>query len=147
MAGTLDAQTLLGCCHSSRWVDAMLATQPFDDVFAASERAFDTLTDDDWREAFAGHARIGDRAGADERGKAEQAGAASATADEEQALREGNVAYEERFGHVFLICATGLDAGTMLAALRERIGNSPEVELANAAAEQRKITRLRLAAL
>jgi OHCU decarboxylase len=59
-------------------------------------------------------------------------------------LAEGNRVYEERFGHVFLICATGLSADAMLAALRERLGNDPATELRVAAEEQRKITHLRL---
>ena len=79
--------------------------------------------------------------------RAPRARPAPSRTGEEKALRVGNAAYEERFGHVFLICASGLDAATMLGALRERIDNPPEVELATAAAEQRKITRLRLEGL
>jgi 2-oxo-4-hydroxy-4-carboxy-5-ureidoimidazoline decarboxylase len=62
-------------------------------------------------------------------------------------LAEANAAYERRFGHVFLLCATGLNARAMLDALARRVGNEPAEELAIAAAEQRKITRLRLAKL
>jgi 2-oxo-4-hydroxy-4-carboxy-5-ureidoimidazoline decarboxylase len=60
---------------------------------------------------------------------------------------EGNRAYEERFGHVFLICATGLSAAEMLAALRERLGNDVEAERAAVRAELAKIVDLRLARL
>ena len=74
----------------------------------------------------------------------EQSGMATAAAETRQALAEGNQAYERRFGHVFLICATGRSAEEMLAELRRRLGHDPARELKVAAGEQAKITRLRL---
>lgn len=77
----------------------------------------------------------------------EQSGAAGAAERTLEALSAGNQAYEDRFGHVFLICATGKSADVMLAALQARIGNEPQVELLNAVGEQAKITNLRLSKL
>jgi OHCU decarboxylase len=74
----------------------------------------------------------------------EQAGARSAGADTLAALAEGNKAYEERFGHIYIVCATGKSAEEMLGILRARLGNDAEKELGIAAEEQRKITRIRL---
>ncbi|MBL8746356.1 MAG: decarboxylase, partial [Phycisphaerae bacterium] len=75
---------------------------------------------------------------------AEQAGMDRATAQTARAIAEGNRRYEERFGHVFLICATGKTGDEMLHALNERLNNDPDTELRIAAAEQAKITRIRL---
>jgi OHCU decarboxylase len=116
-------------------------------VHDQAEAAFATLLREDWLQAFAAHARIGAPRAGDERGAAEQAGASSASAEELAALQADNDRYEAEFGHVFLIRAGGLDAGQMLAALRERLGNPPARELDIAAEQQREITRLRLQAL
>jgi 2-oxo-4-hydroxy-4-carboxy-5-ureidoimidazoline decarboxylase len=103
----------------------------------------------DVEEALAAHPRIGQRISGDgpeaEWSRAEQFGAQLADPDLESALREGNGAYEQRFGHVFLICATGLSAAAMLDALRSRLTNSIEVERGVVRAELGKIVRLRLA--
>jgi len=112
-------------------------------MFAAAERAWWGLGPDDWREAFAAHPRIGER-GPDAWSAAEQAGMSSAADATRRALAAGNRAYEERFGQVFLICAIGRSAADMLADLERRLGNDPVTELRVAAAEQAKITRLRL---
>lgn len=84
------------------------------------------------------HARDG------EWSRQEQAGVAGASVDTMAALAVGNKAYEERFGQVFLICATGLSAAEMLAALRTRLGNDPDTEAKIVREELRKITGLRL---
>ncbi|HET7226394.1 MAG TPA: 2-oxo-4-hydroxy-4-carboxy-5-ureidoimidazoline decarboxylase [Candidatus Eisenbacteria bacterium] len=148
---------LARCCGASRWVGAMLAARPYADrdaLFAAAERAADALGPDDWRQAFAHHPRIGDRAALERRFASttawaadEQRGAATAAPGTLDALAEGNRAYEARFGYVFIVCATGLGAREMLSRLNARLCNDPERELAIAADEQRKITRLRLAKL
>ncbi|HWC86455.1 MAG TPA: 2-oxo-4-hydroxy-4-carboxy-5-ureidoimidazoline decarboxylase [Solirubrobacteraceae bacterium] len=143
-------EAFLGCCASERWATEMVAGGPYgspEALMARAEAAFATLTREEWLEAFAAHARLGAPRPDDERGASEQAGAASASAAERAALQDGNARYEAKFGHVFLIRARGLDAGAMLAALRERLANRPERELAIAAAQQREITRLRLEAL
>jgi len=115
-----------------------------EELLAASERAFDALSRDDWLQAFAAHARIGAPKDGDAQGAAEQAGVAAAADTELAELARLNAEYEQRFGHVFLICATGLSSGEMLAALRERIVNPAAAEFDNARREQRKITALRL---
>ncbi|HEY1375838.1 MAG TPA: 2-oxo-4-hydroxy-4-carboxy-5-ureidoimidazoline decarboxylase [Gemmataceae bacterium] len=142
------------CCGSRRWADAMTARRPFvsaDDVLRAAAAVEAGLDRADWLEAFAAHPRIGDldslrkkfAATADWAG-AEQAGVAGADEEILQALAEGNRQYEERFGHIFIVCATGKTATEMLTLLVERLNNEPEAELRVAAAEQAKITRLRL---
>lgn len=139
------------CCASTAWVEAMLRRRPFGDdaaLFDAADESWWSLDADDWLEAFAGHPRIGEREAtaseAAEWSREEQSGVAGAAAETRRALAEANRAYEEKFGRVFLICATGKSAAEMLAALRERMANDPETELRVAAEEQRKITRLRL---
>lgn len=148
---------LLECCGSRAWASAMAESRPFADRDALLERADEVwrgLGPDDWMEAFRAHPRIGERkgggaeAGATERGadwsEEEQAGAREAGADVLERLAAGNRAYEERFGHIFLICATGKSAEEMLENLGARMENDPETELRVAAEEQRKITRIRL---
>jgi len=154
------------CCGSRAWVEGMCAARPWRDreaLLAAAERVADALEREGWLEAFAHHPRIGDReslrakyapapAGAGEPprsagsgwARAEQHGASAASEATLDALAEGNRAYERRFGYIFIVCATGKSADEMLALLRARLVNDPEVELANAAREQRAITRLRL---
>jgi allantoicase len=139
---------LRACLGSSKWATAVAAARPFAAAPAlreAAERAMGELAGADWSEAFAAHPRIGEPR-ADARGwaAAEQKGAAGADAEARRALAEGNRAYEERFGRVFLTCATGKDAATLLAELGRRLHNEPAVELAIAIEEQKKITRLRL---
>ena len=145
---------LLRCCGSSRWAETMAGRRPFQDaasLLEAARQAWDVLGPADWREAFAHHPRIGDReslrahfANTREWAAGEQAGAATAPEDVLGALAEGNRAYEARFGHIFIVCATGKSAREMLGLLRDRLGNDAETELRIAAAEQAKIMRLRL---
>ncbi len=141
------ARTALArCCSARRWVDAMLAARPFAGdaaLFDAAERAWWGLEREDWLEAFAGHPRIGERSD-DARAQREQAGAQRAGPVTLAALARENRDYERRFGHVYLICATGKGAEEMLRALQARLANDPATELRIAAAEQAKITRLRL---
>jgi 2-oxo-4-hydroxy-4-carboxy-5-ureidoimidazoline decarboxylase len=145
---------LLRCCGSSRWAAAMIGARPFasdDAVFAAADRTWWALGPEDWLEAFAAHPRIGDRASADSRHAAtrewsREEQTAAVTADEEvrTALAAGNAEYERRFGHIFLIRATGRSADEIQAELRRRLENDPGVERREAAGEQATITRLRL---
>jgi len=143
------ARAALGrCCGARHWVDGMLAARPFAsdaELLAAAERVWWSLGRADWLEAFAAHPRIGARAEAmTDWGRREQAGANGAAEATLAALAQGNRTYEERFGHVFLICATGRTADEMLGALRARLTNDPATELRVAAEEQAKIIRLRL---
>jgi 2-oxo-4-hydroxy-4-carboxy-5-ureidoimidazoline decarboxylase len=139
-------EALARCCGARRWVNGMVAARPFADdraVREAAERCWWALGPGDWREAFAHHPRIGERAGGDW-ARAEQAGVDAAGPQTRRALADGNEEYERRFGHVFLICATGRSADDMLGELRRRLGNDPARELQVAAGEQAKITRIRL---
>lgn len=147
-------EALARCCGARRWVEAMDAARPFasaDALIGEGERVWQALGPDDWREAFAHHPRIGDVEALRRRfattaawAADEQRGAAGASDATLAALAEGNRRYEERFGHLFIVCATGKGAGEMQAVLERRLGNDPESELRVAAAEQWQITRLRL---
>jgi 2-oxo-4-hydroxy-4-carboxy-5-ureidoimidazoline decarboxylase len=142
-----SSQLLLGCCGSHAWVDSVASNWPyasFTELLDASERAFDGLTRGDWLEAFSAHARIGRPDASDARGSQEQAGIETASERSRAELATLNAEYDRRFGHIFLICASGLSAEAMLAALRERLGNTADAEFEIATGEQRKITRLRL---
>jgi len=148
------AELLRPCCGASRWVREMVARRPFGtlgELLAASDEVWWSLDPDDWREAFAHHPRIGERAAAveqDARGAAWSAGEQSAVGDASHDVRaelaEANRAYEARFGHIYIVCATGKSAEEMLAIARARLDHDAETELRVAAEEQRKITRLRL---
>ena len=137
---------LLACCRSSRWAARLAAGRPYDTaeaLQAAAEHAWWALDEADWQEAFAAHPRIGDR-GAGGAARQEQQGLADASDGTLTALAQGNREYEARFGHVFLVFATGKSAGEMLDLLRQRLGNDPATELRVAAGEHARITRLRL---
>ena len=141
-------------CAAPAWIERMAASRPFatpPDVLAASDAAANAAGPDDWREAFRHHPRIGERAAerpqsaaAQAQSAREQSAAEAASVEGLAALAEGNRAYQDRFGHVFIVCASGKTAPEMLAMLRDRLKNDPDTELRVAADEQRKITRLRL---
>lgn len=149
------AVRLLGdCCGSTRWVSAMVARRPFgsmERILTAADDVWRSLGPDDWREAFSHHPRIGEqRSGAhqSERGAAwaagEQSGMSEAQDETRRSLARANREYEQRFGYIYIVCATGRTAKELLANVTERLGNDPDTELAVAAEEQRRITRLRL---
>jgi 2-oxo-4-hydroxy-4-carboxy-5-ureidoimidazoline decarboxylase len=145
------------CCGSTQWVERMLARRPFggrDALLGAARQEWYSLSHDDWREAFAHHPKIGDRESLRQRlastrqlSAREQAGVPSASDDVLDALAEGNRAYEQRYGFIFIVCATGRRADEMLALLRERLTNDAETEIRIAADEQARITELRLLAV
>jgi len=138
---------VLACCASTALAKAVAAGRPYRDadaLLAALDAAFDTLTWDDIAEAMAGHPRIGDRAVRGGMSATEQSGAAAAAGEVQQALADGNVAYEQRFGHIFLVCASGLSGEDMLARLQSRLKNNQEDERLVVRAELLKITRLRM---
>jgi allantoicase len=145
---------LRDCCGATRWVETMLEGLPFghtEELLQAADAAFARLQKDDWLEAFRAHPRIGETPAAAPRSRqaahwsgSEQAGMAAAPAATAAAMADANHQYQERFGYIFIICATGRSAGEMLAAAQARLKNPPEAELPIAAAEQRKITHLRL---
>lgn len=145
---------LLRCCGCARWADAVVAQRPFADAAAllqAADDAWAQTSEPEWREAMTHHPRIGDVSKLREKFAAtatwssqEQEGVNAAGEELLHALAEGNRAYEERYGFIFLVCATGKRADEMLALLRARMNNAPPDELRIAAGEQAKITRIRL---
>ena len=135
---------LLACCGSHEFVRRMLESRPFDDALAKADEIWNSLHERDWREAFATHPRIGERKPEAKWASEEQSGASRAGADTLAALAYVNQKYEEHFGYIYIVCATGKSADEMLAIARERLINDPKTELRIAADEQRKITRLRL---
>lgn len=148
---------LLKCCGSQRWAQTLAAARPFahaQELFAKGDEIWWSLTEADWLEAFRAHPKIGEKKAAAAQSEQaqkwsaqEQSGAESAAASVTDALADGNRAYQDRFGFIFIVCATGKTADEMLAILNQRLSNPPDVELRNAAEEQRKITQLRLAKL
>jgi 2-oxo-4-hydroxy-4-carboxy-5-ureidoimidazoline decarboxylase len=144
---------ILPCCGSQAWASGMAARRPFRDVttlLAASDETWSNLTAAEWLEAFRSHPRIG------ESRAAQFALAQSATwsAQEQKnvaagdtvkiALAEANREYEQRFRHIFIVCATGKSAPEILEVLRRRLQSDDATELHEAAEEQRQITRIRL---
>lgn len=146
--------TLRRCNASEAWVDGMRAAAPFASdkhVVQTAQQVWNRLTEADWHEALAAHPRIGDVSSlrakySETKGLAsgEQSGVAQASEETLAQLAAQNQAYERRFGHLFIVCATGKSADEMLDVLNARINNTPEQELRNAADEQLKITILRL---
>ena len=137
---------LSACCAAGSWVAAVLAGRPyadFDGLFAASDTAIAGLTEAGLAEALAAHPRIGERTGS-AWSRQEQSGVATASAGLHAELAAANAAYEQRFGQVYLVCATGKSAEELLAICRSRLGNDPATERAVVLAELAKISRLRL---
>jgi allantoicase len=136
---------LLRICASRRWAERVAARRPFGDpdaLLGAADAVWREVGPEDWLEAFRAHPRIGEKGTG--WSQKEQAGAHQASAATLAELAALNAAYEARFGHVFLICASGKTADQMLADLRKRMNNPPDVELRVAAEAQREITHLRL---
>jgi allantoicase len=154
MDGQEVRAALADFCAAPAWIERMAASRPFAApaaVLAAADAAADAVEPDGWREAFRHHPRIGERAAERQQSYAAQAMSAQeqsvahdASFDDLSALAEGNRAYQDRFGYVFIVCATGKTAPEMLAMLRDRLKNDPDSELRVAMGEQRRITRLRL---
>ncbi len=155
---TMDDQDLRAVladfCAAPAWIERIQASRPFAApaaVLTAADTAAEAVGPDDWREAFRHHPPIGERTSERRQSEAaqslserEQAGAQHASSSDLAALAQGNRAYQDRFGYVFIVCATGKTVPEMLAMLRDRLTNDPDTELRIAAGEQRRITRLRL---
>src|SRR2546429_6655127 len=150
-----DAEAeFLKCCGSTKWAREMAAARPFADeqeLFAKADEASSLLTDGDWLEAFRAHPKIGEQKAAtaqthqEQKWSAqEQSGVGAASAATTSQLAERNREYEDRFGFIFIVCASGKSPDQMLAILNSRIDNDQQAELRIASEEQRKITRLRL---
>ncbi|PYU14576.1 MAG: 2-oxo-4-hydroxy-4-carboxy-5-ureidoimidazoline decarboxylase [Acidobacteria bacterium] len=149
---------LLKCCGSTNWARRMTQQRPFPTGGDAMRRLLDSadrvwwdLGREDWLEAFTRHPRIGEKAAAKDASaetrrwsEEEQSGTRSAREQVLAALAKANRAYEQRFGYIFIVCATGKSSEEMLALLQQRLQNDPAAELRMAAEEQRRITHLRL---
>lgn len=149
---------LLKCCGSTNWARRMAQQRPFPTGGDAMRRLLDSadrvwwdLGREDWLEAFTRHPRIGEKAAAKDASaetrrwsEEEQSGTRSAREQVLAALAKANRAYEQRFGYIFIVCATGKSSEEMLALLQQRLQNDPAAELRMAAEEQRRITHLRL---
>jgi 2-oxo-4-hydroxy-4-carboxy-5-ureidoimidazoline decarboxylase len=145
-----DAEAiLLECCAAPEWAHRLAAGRPYGALWALLERADAVLADlpeDQVDLALAGHPRIGERA-VHASSAREQAGVAGAADDVRAALAAGNRAYEQRFGHVYLVCADGRPATELLDVLGARLGNDPATERAALRTELGKINRIRLTRL
>ncbi|MCR3719339.1 MULTISPECIES: 2-oxo-4-hydroxy-4-carboxy-5-ureidoimidazoline decarboxylase [Prauserella salsuginis group] len=131
---------LTGCLDVDRWADRLLAGRPYADVGALLAHARITLEPAEIHAAMAAHPRIGEKPAAGT-SHAEQSGVDDADAER---FRAANVEYEKRFGHVFLVCASGRSGAELLANLRSRLGNDPDTELRIAGEELVEIALLRL---
>jgi len=147
-------EELIKCCGSSAWVNKMLPFFPADDLVELLEDAEEQwfkCSEEDWKEAFAQHPKIGDTESLKKKffstaqwASGEQSGVNTATQQTIEALTEGNQLYEKKFGYIFIVCATGKSAEEMLEILQARLLNDPKDEIEIAADEQNKINKLRL---
>jgi OHCU decarboxylase len=145
-------ELLMDCCGSARWAAAMSARRPFADfrvLLEAAGNSWQNLRREDWLEAFSHHPQIGERASSGSQShrlwaEGEQTGTRTATEDVKTRMARGNRAYHEKFGYIYIVCATGKSADEMLALLEQRLQNDPVDELPIAAEQQRQITSLRL---
>ncbi len=143
---------LQDCCGCARWAAGVAAQRPYATVKAlydAADSVWRNLESAEWLEAFRHHPQIGEKpatgsTSARQWAEGEQAGVRAADEDMKTRLARGNRAYFEKFGYIYIVCATGKSADEMLALLEQRLHNDPARELPVAAEQQRRITRLRL---
>ncbi len=148
------ADELFKCCGSTAWSKKLSEQRPFKnahDLCETSDGIWENATNEDGLEAFTHHPKIGDIkslekkfASTKEWAGGEQSGVNVANQTILQALAKGNDDYENKFGFIFIVCATGKSAEEMLVLLNERIGNDKAVEIKIAMEEQNKITKIRL---
>jgi len=148
------AKEILPCCGSKAWAAGMAAQRPFPDVttlLAASDKTWSNLTAADWMEAFRSHPRIGETGPSQSASlksqtwsAQEQKNVAEANEDLKIAMAKANQEYEQRFGHIFIVCATGKNVPEILGILEHRLRNDEHTERREAAEQQRQITRIRL---
>ncbi len=134
------------CCGSEAWLARMIECRPFENVqalTAASDEIWWSLAENDWLQAFAKHPRIGEKR-SDHWSSEEQRGMDQASSNTAAVMEKLNRRYEDKFGWIFIVCATGKHAGEMLTILQTRLANEAGDEIRIAASEQAKITKLRL---
>jgi len=148
------AREILPCCGSKAWAESLASKRPIHDgalLIEVSDAIWRSLGEEDWLEAFRSHPRIGE-SHAEETvapqssawSEQEQQKAAAADEAVKMALKWGNREYEQKFGTIFIVCATGKSASEILEILRRRLHNDDETELQQAAEEQRQIMHIRL---
>jgi OHCU decarboxylase len=145
---------LLKCCGSNNWARRLVSERPFvslSKLLDSAEEIWWSLEPRDWREAFHSHPKIGEKKAAaavavesQRWSEDEQSGIRDSAQRTMEDLAKLNREYQEKFGYIFIVCASGKSSEEMLAILRQRLGNDAEEELRIAAAEQAKITQLRL---
>ena len=148
------AAEILSCCGSHAWATCLVAMRPFAEeqsLFAAADQCWQHLTQSDWLEAFRSHPRIGDQHAQKQTtatsaawSRSEQSQMKDADAAILLRMREGHREYEERFGRIFIVCASGRQPAELLRILESRLANNPEQELLESAAQQQQIMQLRL---
>jgi 2-oxo-4-hydroxy-4-carboxy-5-ureidoimidazoline decarboxylase len=150
---TFAEREILPCCGSRAWSKKLAAQRPFDEVqqlLQASDRAWASLAEEDWKQAFDSHPRIGQKHARDATSESlawsseEQRAAMSGEDAAKLALAERNRQYEDRFGRIFIVCASGRSAAEILSILNARMNNNIAVEWREAGEQQRQITQLRL---
>jgi 2-oxo-4-hydroxy-4-carboxy-5-ureidoimidazoline decarboxylase len=151
---TSARMSLSQCCGAEKWVKAMVASRPFlarEQLFEKANKCFDTLSDSDWLEAYTHHPRIGDVESLREKFASTAAWASKeqgSVSDADEAvileLKNTNDKYFDRYGFIFIVCATGKSASEMLEILNSRMENDNKSEIQIAADEQKKITNLRM---
>lgn len=153
LEATEKRSLLFQCCGSRKWVDKMLDLPPAEDLidlFEDAEEMWYDCNEEDWKEAFTHHPMIGDldslqKKFSDDRfARSEQTAVVNAADQVLQALVEGNKAYNEKFGYIFIVYANGKSVEEILDLLNERLENTPEEEIKIAMDEQNNITKLRL---
>ncbi len=147
-------QLLFNCCGSTVWSTKLVARRPFHSIIELktdSDKIWLQCEETDWLEAFTHHPKIGDVKSLTEKfattkewASNEQSGVNEASTFTIDKLSEGNRAYEEKFGFIFIVCATGKSAAEMLSLLEVRLSNEQSTEIKIAMQEQNKITQLRI---
>ena len=152
LSASAAAAAILPCNGSQAWADQLAALRPFQTVFdltCTADIVWRALPAADWQQAFDSHPRIGERHAKAATPQSLQwssteQSAAQLDANTEAALAAANLAYEEKFGRIFIVCASGKSAAEMLDLLQHRLSNDPQTELREAAEQQRQITQIRL---
>jgi len=145
---------IVACCGSRVWARRMANRRPIADealLLRASDEVWCSLSEQDWKEAFESHPRVGESQPPEAATRRaamwsanEQRQISSESDSVKAALAAGNQEYERRFGRIFIVCATGKTGAEILAILRDRLHNDRATEVREAAEQQRQITRLRL---
>jgi 2-oxo-4-hydroxy-4-carboxy-5-ureidoimidazoline decarboxylase len=146
LAAPAARNELLACCAAPRWAEQMAAARPYGsarDAIQQSDAIVAHLTVAELATALIGHPRIGERAGTDA-AREEQAGVDADDTETSRALADANMEYEQRFGHIYLVCASGRTGKELLALLRGRLHNEPVEEWEVVRIELQKINALRL---